>query len=92
MVLEAMRVDLMSSEHGESSDDKILGVKPMPWRSAILQNYIDEFDAKHARVQFKKGKHQQRKRLQDETPTERRFRKTCRRRSSELLNENNIGN
>ena len=57
MVLEATRVHLMSSDHGESGDeDEILVVKPLLWRSAILQKYSDELEAKKCPGAVQKGK------------------------------------
>ena len=59
-----MRIDLMSSEHGESSDDEdVLFVRQLEWRSGELTDIFRQLDKKHESSQTRAGRRQQKRRV-----------------------------
>ena len=56
-----MRIDLMSSEHGESSDDE--DAQQLEWRSGELTDIFRQLDKKYESSQTRAGRRQQKQRV-----------------------------
>ena len=64
-----MTVDMMSSEESDPENDNSMVVKPLPWRSALVEEFFESLDSQIKSCRSSQSVRQSKPRVQGEPST-----------------------